>query len=349
MARRGLTILLVLCLLLTGCSQSGAEATAAAEQTEAGQAQTPSGEQADVLLTVGEETLPLKIAQAFAVSQKHQYESAFGSSIWQVAYLGGSFEDYLRDGFRTHIALYFASACMAKVRGVSLGSEEEKTVREAGKAFYDALDAKDRELLGLTQQDAEELFRMYLLAKKVYKDVTGSVELELSEDETRMIRLQEIRLRTDDLDSAGKDQKLTLAAEALTQLEAGESFDAVAEKYSETGSGVYTASRESLSSAEARVAFALATDEVSPVVTLPNAYVIFKCVDSFDKQASALHRMELLQQMEDTGFKEQLNLFLNDHPLRWSEAAWAKIRISDYAGPAAASLYAVYEEYFGEE
>lgn len=346
MAKRCLILLLALCLALSGCGQAAPVQTSPAgtDKTE-----ETAEEKPEVLLSVGEENLPLRYAQVFAESQKSQYEGAFGSSIWQVEYLNGSFEDYLRDGFRTHIALFFASYCMAKNRGVSLGTEEEKRIREAADDFFGKLDRQDTELLGLSEAEAEELFRMYLLAKKVYGDVTGSVKLDLSEDETRVVRLQEIRFSTENLDAAGKDAKLTLAAEALTQLEAGTAFDEVAQKYSETGSTVYTASRESLSSAETRVVFELATDEISPVVTLPGSYVIFKCVDSFDKQASELHRMELLQQMEDAGYKEQLNLFLNDHPLLWNETAWAKLRISDYAGPASASLYAVYEEYFGED
>ena len=346
MARRGLILLLILSVVLCACG-SGSEKE---QQPSAGETVTAQTEEQEIqLLTVGQEGLPLRYAQAFAASLKNQYEGAFGENIWQVEYREASFEGTLRDAFRTHIALFFASYCLAVDRNTATNAEEEKLLTQAASAYLERLDAADEELLGLSLSDTQELLRMFLLAKKAYEEVAGSVELDLSEDETRVIRLQEIRIRTEGLSDAEIDQKLTLAAEALTQLEAGEDFETVAQKYSETPTAAYTASRDSLSSAEVRVVFDLATDEISPVVTLPGAYVIYRCVDSYDKEASATNRMELLKQAEDNGFKERLSQYLTDHPLTWNESAWSSLRIADYAGPAKASLYAVFEEFFGED
>ena len=342
MAKRCLTILLILCFLLGGCTpRQDVPESKPAEETE----KTPQ-EGPKALLKVGEEALPLKLAQLCAVSQKQQYETAFGSSIWEVEYQGRSFEDMLKDNFRTHVALMFTSYCMAKSEGVTLSAEEEKTLREAANACFDQMDKEDVRILGVSSADTEQTLRMYLMAKKIYRQTAGSVELDLSEDETRVIRLQEIRINTEGLEGVEKDQKLTLAAEALNMLEKGEDFTKVAEKYSDTGAGIYSASRDTLSSAETKAAFALATDEYSPVVTLPGAYVIFYCVNSYDKAASEMRRMELLQHMEDAGYKEKINKFLGSHPLIWDEAGWNEIRIADYEGPAAASIYAVYDKYF---
>ncbi|MBO4289647.1 MAG: peptidylprolyl isomerase [Lachnospiraceae bacterium] len=344
MAKRCLTILMILSLLFCGCA-----APADSKETEPQEESSASSEGGSkALLKVGEETLPLKIAQIFALSQKQQYETAFGSSIWKVEYQGRTFEQTLKDNFRTHIALMFTSFCLAKYEGLTLSAEEEKTLREAANACFDQLDAEDVRILQVSSADTEEALRMYLMAKKIYRQTAGSVELDLSEDETRVISLQEIRISTEGLEGVEKDQKLTLAAEALNMLEKGEEFTKVAEKYSDTGAGIYSASRETLTNAETKAAFALATDEYSPVVTLSNAYVIFYCVDSFDKAASEMRRMELLQDMVDQGYKEKINRFLGGHPLIWNEANWNAIEIADYEGPAAASIYAVYEKYFPE-
>ena len=346
MERRGLILLLVLCLIFCGCSQGEGTQQESVQNDEA--AKDAAADAAN-LLTVGDHSLPFKVARLFVLSQKHQYETAFGSSIWQVNYQDSTFEETLKDGFRTHIALMFTASCLAADQEVNLSAEEEKTLREAAHSCYDSMKGEDRELLEITEPDVEEALRMYVLAKKVYRQITGSVELDLSEDETRVIRLQEIRISTEGLEGIEKDQKLTLAAEALNLLEAGEDFNTVAEKYSETGTAIYSASRDTLTGAETKAAFALATDENSPVITLPGAYVIFHCVDSYDKAASELHRMELLQQMEDTGFKEKLNIYLSRNALTWNETNWAAIDFSGYKGPADVNLYSVYDQYFGED
>ncbi len=120
MAKRCLTILLILCFLLGGCTpRQDVPESKPAEETE----KTPQ-EGPKALLKVGEEALPLKLAQLCAVSQKQQYETAFGSSIWEVEYQGRSFEDMLKDNFRTHVTLMFTSDCMAKSEGVTLSAEE---------------------------------------------------------------------------------------------------------------------------------------------------------------------------------------------------------------------------------
>ena len=343
MAKRFLITLLILCLFFCGCMQQSEQESKQEETTKAAE------ETSSDLLTIGEEALPLKLARVFVLSQKFQYGTAFGESIWQVGYQGSTFEETLKDNFRTHIALMFTSYCMAKDQGLTLTADEEKALREAGKAFIDRLEVSDAKQIDLNESDVCEALRMYLMAKKIYRQTAGSVELDLSEDETRVIRLQEIRINTEGLEGIEKDQKLTLAAEALNLLEAGEDFNTVAEKYSETSTAVYAASRDTLTAAETRAAFALATDENSAVITLPGSYVIFHCVDSFDKAASEMHRLALLQQMEDSGYKEKISLFLNKRALTWDESNWAELRFSGTDDLAKASIYSVYEEYFGEE
>ena len=79
MERRGLILLLVLCLIFCGCSQGEGTQQESVQNDEA--AKDAAADAAN-LLTVGDHSLPFKVARLFVLSQKHQYETAFGSSIW---------------------------------------------------------------------------------------------------------------------------------------------------------------------------------------------------------------------------------------------------------------------------
>ncbi len=340
-------MLLILTLVLTGCMPTETEGKTGATETTTAAEATDSGE--ELLLSVGSDGLSMKYARVFALSQKNQYEQAFGDEIWSVRYKDGTFEDYLLSGFRAHIALMYSSYVLAKERGLTVGSGVERELREAASNCYLELEPADMSELDITEADLLDIFEMYYLAKKVYTEISGDAELMLSEDETRVVRLQEIRIKTKDLPDDEKDKKMTLIAEAKNSLEAGDDFNTVAAKYSETGTTVYSASRDNLSAAEAKAVFDLASGEVSQVITLNDAYVIFRCVDSFDKEASRANRTESLERLCDERFKNELSDYLNTHPLTWNEAAWQKIDMSEAAGIESFNIYSEYTKRFGGE
>ena len=340
MKRRILSLFLILLLVFPACTGKAPEETA--ETAAAFSDQT-------VLLKIGEEPLGLNPAMLFLSSQKHVFEEAYGRDLWEVPIDGEPFEAVLKDSLKSRVALLFGAYLMAGEYGIALTAEEEKTAGEAAAYFYQSIGEESRERLSITQEDVSEFFLEYLLALRAYETLIANEKIEISEDAARIVRVRQIRIGTEGLSDAQKKAKLLRANEALALAEQGTDFSELTARYNEAEKSELVVSRDDLSEEEEKAVFSLNTGEISPVVELPDAYVIFKCVSSYEEEASVARRTEMLDKQKDLAFVGYLETFLQTHPLRWNEEAWARIDLGSEESDLGTDLYAAYNKYFSFE
>lgn len=342
-SRRFLAALLCFCFLagaaLSGCRKSGLSLGG----------YPISGLASDELLCVGDAVCPLSEAMIFVVSQKNQYQEAYGAEIWQVSLEGESLEDYALRQLRDYLGRLFAASQMAEELRLTLSEQENSWVSQAAADYLASMGPGDREACGTTQEDAEDAFRRYLLANRAYEKVLEDAEVEVSEDEARVMQIQQIFLSSQGLSGEEKEARRGQAEQLAAKAAEEKDFAGLAGQYNEAGETELAVKRGDLSPEEEKAVFALSNGEVSGLLETEEGWRIVRCVNSYDREATAANKERMQAQREQEAFRQRLEAFLAEHPAAFNDSLWESVSFSRYAGEASANFYASYQKFFEEE
>ena len=292
-----------------------------------------SGEQ---LFKIGKSVCTLPEAMIYVMDYQRQYEGVYGVEMWEHDFGGITFENYVKDTIVDQLASMKAITLLAGDYEVSLSSDEEKKVSQAAEDYYGALTEEQIEYMDLELKDVESLYRDHALSGKVYEEITKDVNTEVSDDEARIITVQQIRL-----DSAETAQSVK------EQLDEGRDFAAVASSYSLDSQVTYTFGRGEHDAAYEEAAFALENDQVSDVIETEDGYYILKCVNNFDQEATEDNKVTMVEKRRDELFESVYEKLVADTPSQFNSRLWEKVHFADWTGEMPPDFLAIYEEYLG--
>ena len=127
---------------------------------------------------------------------QNQYESVYGTEIWNAEYEGVTFEENVKDTVLARIAQVKTMYLMAKAKGIELTEAELTQLETAAGEYYASLSDSEIELLGISKDTVYELYEEYAMAQKVYQWIIRDVNPEISNDEARIITVQHILIKT---------------------------------------------------------------------------------------------------------------------------------------------------------
>ena len=292
-----------------------------------------SGEQ---LFKIGKSVCTLPEAMIYVMDYQRQYEGVYGVEMWEHDFGGITFENYVKDTIVDQLASMKAITLLAGDYEVSLSSDEEKKVSQAAEDYYGALTEEQIEYMDLELKDVESLYRDHALSGKVYEEITKDVNTEVSDDEARIITVQQFRL-----DSAETAQSVK------EQLDEGRDFAAVASSYSLDSQVTYTFGRGEHDAAYEEAAFALENDQVSDVIETEDGYYILKCVNNFDQEATEDNKVTMVEKRRDELFESVYEKLVADTPSQFNSRLWEKVHFADWTGEMPPDFLAIYEEYLG--
>lgn len=292
-----------------------------------------SGEQ---LFKIGKSVCTLPEAMIYVMDYQRQYEGVYGVEMWEHDFGGITFENYVKDTIVDQLASMKAITLLAGDYEVSLSSDEEEKVSQAAEDYYGALTEEQIEYMDLELKDVESLYRDHALSGKVYEEITKDVNTEVSDDEARIITVQQIRL-----DSAETAQSVK------EQLDEGRDFAAVASSYSLDSQVTYTFGRGEHDAAYEEAAFALENDQVSNVIETEDGYYILKCVNNFDQEATEDNKVTMVEKRRDELFESVYEKLVADTPSQFNSRLWEKVHFADWTGEMPPDFLAIYEEYLG--
>lgn len=292
-----------------------------------------SGEQ---LFKIGKSVCTLPEAMIYVMDYQRQYEGVYGVEMWEHDFGGITFENYVKDTIVDQLASMKAITLLAGDYEVSLSSDEEEKVSQAAEDYYGALTEEQIEYMDLELKDVESLYRDHALSGKVYEEITKDVNTEVSDDEARIITVQQIRL-----DSAETAQSVK------EQLDEGRDFAAVASSYSLDSQVTYTFGRGEHDAAYEEAAFALENDQVSDVIDTEDGYYILKCVNNFDQEATEDNKVTMVEKRRDELFESVYEKLVADTPSQFNSRLWEKVHFADWTGEMPPDFLAIYEEYLG--
>ena len=209
----------------------------------------------DQLFKVGKSVCTLPEAMIYVMDYKQQYENAYGVEMWEHDFGGVTLEEYVKDTIIAQLASVKAVTLLAKENNVTLSDAEKEKISQAAEEYYSALTDEQKKYMKVEKSDVEDLYAAHVLSKKVYTEITKDVNTEVSDDEARIITIQQIRL--DSLDNA----EIVKA-----RLDEGKDFGTVAAAYNRDSQTTVTLGRGEKEAAYEEAAFSLENDQISDVI-----------------------------------------------------------------------------------
>lgn len=281
-------------------------------------------------------------AQAMLIitTEANRYRTVYTDQIWQVQ-VGEeeSFQLYLLEQIRTFLKEVKTMNLLADERGIQLTGQEKDQLRQLSSEFYQSLTEADRECIGASEEDVYAMYEAYHRANRLVDEVTKNVDLEISDSEARVMKIQELCLETEES-----------AQEAFQQLsEEGTNFSSVARAIREEGYKEESVGRGERSAAYEAAVFSLEDGQLSQPFADGDSWYLVKCVDSYDEDATLERKERLALQRKNQAFRRIYDTFAGEHPVEIQGSIWENVDLTEMGQSTTVDFFERYQEYMSQK
>ena len=316
-------ISLILCVcVLSGCSKNFVVTTKLGDKE---------------LFRIEDASASLSEMMLYLTTIQNQYEKVYGSEIWNQTASGETFEEQIKSMVLAKLAQVKVMNLMAESYKVTLSGDEETKLQTVSENFYNSLTDTEKEVLSLTQDDIYSYYKELLIASKLYEYVIRDVNPEISDDEARIVTVQEIFIKTYSLDAngnhieysdRGKSEAYEKAEVVRAEALLGEvSFESLAGKYNEDDELTRTLSQGSDDNEVAETAFNLSKDEISDIIRTSDGYYILKCISDFDLEETLKNKETILEKRKEEAFDEAYETYADSLTKLFNEKLYKSITL----------------------
>ncbi len=293
----------------------------------------------------------------FLMNQKSLYEAAYGENIWSVSLEEETFDAYLAEQLQDFLIRLKTMTLMAEQQGVDLTEEERQAAAEAAETYLAALGEEERQYVQISQEALTSLYEEYRLAERLVKEITDSMTIEVSDDQARVMEVQEIVLyktKTNEdgtvspMDDSEIQECRKQAEEAREKAASGTPFTSLQELYSGEASGSIRLTRQDVSQEWEDEIFNLTSGQVSSLLENEDGFYIIYCVDHYLEQETQENRETIIEEKKTEEFYQQYQSFTAGLATQYDSSRWEGISFADEEIPhTEVNFYDIYEEYFG--
>ncbi len=325
----GCLVLFMLLAPMTGCNKkSGGEdpLTGVAGRTEY---------MDEAVVTIDDTEVGYREAMLYLQAAKREYESAYGSEIWQYKLTedGTTLGEWVKNQTLEQIIYVKIVCAQAKRFGIELDSEEKNRVAERTEEYMGKAEYGTLALYGIARKDVERVYTDTALAQKVYDSVTLNVDTDISNEEAAQKHLQSLMLKNYHEDELGNHAPLTVQ-ELIATLDRFDSLYAEAQETKDFYSLAYanTDDKQYLDlmvgegelPEEFSAAYGLAAGEAMQI-RADNGYYIFYCVSEYDEDATIAKKEELIALRQEEEFKKLYEDWRGETKIERNETIWKAI------------------------
>lgn len=294
-------------------------------------------------------------AKLFLMNQKNRYEEAYGEHIWSVPVAEDDFAGYMKEQLKNFLSQLTCMVLMAQNRGISLSEEEESLAAQAAEEYFTSLTEQETAYLEIQQEDVTALYRDYRLAERLVSQVTAGVQREISDDEARVIEVQQIVWYKTGTDEEGnpialsqeETEALRRTAQAVADRAAqGDSFSNLQEVYSDEEPGTIRVSRYDVGQAWEETVFSLGSGEISGVIEAEEAFYVVRCVNNLLEEETVVNKDVIRERQKAEVFYREYDAFTADLTALYDEEGWKKLSFTDEIPSGSADFYEIYDKYF---
>lgn len=297
-----------------------------------------TGLASDELFRIGDVSCMLPEALVYLTNQKNQYENIYGIEMWEHDFGDMTLEDYLKSQVVSQLAQVKSMVLLAEEREIVLGEEETKKAAEAASEYFSSLSKEEAEILKVDQNTIQKMYEDYCLAYKAYEQITEDVTVEISDDEARIIQVQQIFVPEENL-----------AKELKAKLDNGEDFESLAANYSRASQTTVSIARGDREETYEETAFNLDNGEVSDVFAADDGYYILKCTNTYMEEESEANKVRVAHQQKTERFQGIYSDLMEDTLSEFQQKLWDGVRFEDYEEVKTSSFFEIYQKYFESE
>lgn len=316
-------LLLSLSLMLAGCENTKIVLT--------------TGLASDELFRIGNVSCALPEALVYLMNHKGTYEKIYGVEMWEHAFGDMTMEEYLKNQVVSELAQVKSMVLLAEEQEIVLTESETARAEEAAEEYYASLNPEEISVLKVNEEMIRKMYEDYRLAFKAYGEITGDVSIEISDDEARIIQIQQMFV-----------PEKNLAEELRSRLEEGEDFGSLASNYSRLSQTTISIARGEKGGKYEEVAFDLNNGEVSEVFEEDDGYYILKCLNTYMEEESEANKVQVEQKQKTERFQGIYEDLMKDTLSEFQEKLWGKVKFSDYAEVETSSFFEIYKKYLEE-
>ena len=329
-----LLILIMLSAAITACGK---------DANDQQQIIITTGFEEDELFFIGDNKCYMPEARLYIRTLETSYEDMFGTEIMSRELNGINVSDKLTGLALSRLAQVKAMNLLAAERGLTLTEREEEKCVQAADRYMRSLSEADIRDLDIDYDMLLHMFEEYALADKVYNDITGDINPEISDDEARTITVKVIAVD-------GKDQAeaLQIANMIYSQVSDGRDLDAAADEYEEATVSKYSFGKDTDEFPEDFVdtCFKLAADEISTPIMKDNTAYIVQCISSFEQEDTDANKLRIIAKRKSEAFDQVYNDFVSGLYSNFNDTLWDDQMFLDRKLDSTDDFFRVYEDVF---
>lgn len=316
----------IISLLFSGCSIGGKKVYFS------------TGLSKNELFKIGGSTFEVSEAKLYLTTQKNLYEKSYGTGIWDKDMGGVTLEDYVKDNIKKQLAEIKTLNLLAKDKKVKLTDEETAKAEEAAQTYYDGLSETEIKYMDITLDSVIKAYKEYMLADKVYVELTKDINPEISDSEAKVIKVASIYAKTYTIDAEGnrveytdeeKEKSKEGIQELLDEINNGEDFMTVAANNTDANQVEYQFGKGDMIEEFEKEAYSLKADEVSEVIETADGYYVIKCISDYMEDETAERKEEMIQQAKDEYFSSIYTPFVESLSSEFNDDVWNEISFDD--------------------
>lgn len=278
----------------------------------------------------------MKEAKLYLCNYKNLYGNEYGVNLWDYDFGENSLDEYVKDVTVDEATRITCMSILAEEQEISLTEDEKKLAGDAASEYYESLNDEEKSFMGLSQTDIKQIYEKYALANKLYNSMTAGVDSEVSDDEARVMNIQQIIV---------SDEEKANQIEAA--LQSGDEFASLAGTYNEAGSVEADIARDTYPEEVENVAFEMENDEISGKIPASDGKFYFiKCVNKFDEELTEKNKEHILEKREKEKFFDAYNDFVGNAEFELNTELWDSISLEDEKNITTDSFFKVYDKYF---
>ena len=278
-------------------------------------------------------------AKLYLCNYQNLYGNEYGMNLWEHDF-GAMQKDetlasYVKDITLSQLANIICMNLLADNKEITLTDVEKKMAEVAAKEYYASLSAAEIAYMGVDLEQMEEFYTRYAIAEKLYATLTQGVNEEVSDDEARVIRVQQIFVTVQE-DALAVQKKLA----------AGDDFASVASNYNEADTIETTMKRGEYPPDVDEEAFNLDNGQQSDMIITTEGYYFIKCLSKFEAELTELNKLNIIAQRQKQQFDDVFHAFIVASEFDLNEQIWADIDIDTSGNIKTDSFFEVYDKYF---
>lgn len=316
--RKIAAIFLCLCLILTACGEGEAVEETKSKTERAASVNNGTLNEDSVALSVGKTTVPYKEYKVYYYFMQNQYANILTPDVWNYT---GALEDGRsigQEAIENVLRLIIQVKVIAKAasaQGVTLAADEKEEADHNARQFCDGLSDGVKQENGITQPLVTQIFEENKLAEKMYRVISGQVDVNVTEEQARAARVQLIYLKTEGQDKTAVRQK----ADELCQ-QANKRAGSFYKLAKENTQGSEIESIVGQMDARANLASAvlgMKKNQISGVIEEQDGFYIAYCVKTSGKKINEEYKNQVVSQRQTDAFQKAYK--------EWSEQYEVKV------------------------